>query len=424
MAKRGGDSPRGLYFGWVVLAACFLIIFMSQGARNSAGLFFKPILSDFGWSRAALALPISLSLLLFGVFQPVAGRAADRWGARWVVSFAGIATVLALGLMSRVRSLGEVYLFYGVILAIGSGGTAFAVFTPLVAKWFAERRGMAMAIATTGTSAGQLVLFPLISLAIAGWGWRWTFAGLSLLYLVVCLPLAFLLLRDPPARLPSPPGPPGRGAALRRRPPPYELPWGRCLTTRPFFLLAGSFFACGFTVTMMGVHFIPYATDRGFSPQEAAYAMALGGGLNIVGTLLAGSASDRFGRKLPLTLTYLVRGSGFFLFLLYPSLPTLYLSGMVVGLSWVATVPLTSSLTGDFFGPRNLGVLFGLVSLSHQIGSGVSSWLGGYIFDRLGSYDLAFLIAVLVLVAAGGVSYAIDERQVRAGLPAPQEARA
>lgn len=415
------SPPRHIYYGWFILAASFFILFATMTTRNSFGLFFKPILAEFGLSRAALSLPVSLSLILFGVSQPIGGLLIRRFGSRAVITFGTILTATAVLGMTWISSIWGVYFFYGLILGLGGSGNSATAFTPLVLSWFRERRGLAMSIVVSGFSIGQLVGIPLIVLLLAAVGWRSAFFWLGVILFAIIVPLCSLVIRDRPKEVGLAGGESerARGGARLIRTVPYDLPWVHCLKKAPFLLLASSFFTCGFTVTIMVVHWVPFATDVGFSLAVAASAFAVGGGLNTVGTLIVGPFSDRWGRKAPLSSVYAFRGLWFLLFILFKNEFTVWAVPMMIGLSWSATVPLTSALTGDFFGVRNVGVLFGLIYLSHQLGAGLGAWLSGYIFDLTGSYDLAFALAAYLCFQAAFIVSFIKEKELFAAPPAP-----
>ena len=410
------SAPRSrIYYGWYVIAASFLTIFFTLSLRNSFGIYFKAIIAEYGWSRAQLSLPVAVSLILFGAFQPVAGLLVVRFGARAVMTVCSLLMGIALLGMSQIDSLLGIYIFYGILLAIGGAGTSFTPITSLLANWFQERRGTAYSIASAGASIGQLVGIPLLVLLLAWAGWRGSFLWTGTVTLALLIPICLFIVRNRPEDVglaPEAEKGDGGGNRIRRR-VPYNLPWVRCLVKAPFLLLVGSFFTCGFTVTIMSVHWIPFATDVGFSTAVAATAFALGGGLNTVGTLVVGPLSDRMGRKIPLSFIYLLRGLAFLLFIPLKNDFTVWLVPMMIGLSWIATVPLTSALTGDFFGAKNVGVLFGLVTLSHQLGSGLSAWLSGYIFDLTGSYDIAFALGGYLCFQAALLVYLIKEGETQ-----------
>lgn len=421
----GKSSSGRFYYGWYILAVSFLMLFIGMTVRQSFGLFFKPILEEFQMSRAALSLPISLSLILYGASQPIGGLLIRHYGARSVIVAGTVLTAFATLGMAQINSYWGIYFFYGFLLGAGGIGNSFTAVTPLLSSWFQERRGLALSIASSGSSLGQFLLVPFLMLILALLGWRATFYWIGITLLCGIVPLCIFVIRNEPeksvtavSRTPS-----NRQSLTSTYVVPYDLPWVQCLHKTPFILLLTSFFTCGFTVTVIAVHWIPFATDMGFSAAVAATAFAVGGGLNTVGTLVAGPLSDRLGRKILLGLIYLFRGSGFLLFIFFKNDVTVWATPMIIGLSWIATVPLTSALTGDFFGPRNVGVLFGLITLSHQIGSGLSAWLSGYIFDLTGNYDLAFALAAYLCLQAAVIVFFINEKETRktivAAVPEP-----
>ena len=410
MTAETAPKPR-IYYGWYILASCFILMGIAMISRNSFGLFLKPMLEDFPVSRAALSLPISLSLILYGVSQPIGGLLIPRFGIRTVIIWGIVLTCAGFIGMSTVRSLGGIYLFAGLLVGLGGIGNSFTAFTPLIGNWFPERRGTALSIVSSGTSVGQMTLLPAFAFLIPLLGWRQTFLVTGAAFALLMMPLALFVIRDKPDETAASAAP-GRAAAPSAA--PYDLPWAQCLHKAPFVLLVTSFFTCGFTVTVMAVHWVPFATDVGFSPALAATAFAFGGGLNTVGVLVMGPLSDRLGRKAPLSCVYMFRGLGFLLFLFVKNDITVWAVPLMIGFSWIATVPLTAALTGDFFGPRNVAVLFGLVSLSHQLGAGLAAWLAGYIYDVTGSYNFAFALAGYLCFQAALLVSLIKESEVHA----------
>ena len=414
---------RSIYYGWYILAAVFLFRLFGGALRQSFGVFFKPILEELDMSRAMLSLPVALSLILFGVSQPIGGLLINRFGSRTIITIGVALTGLSTFGMSQIHTIWGVYFFYGIVLGMSGVGNSATAVSPMLTRWFEERRGLAFSIAAAGSSLGQLLIIPLLALMLAALGWRSTFFWSGAAVLAVLVPMCFFIIRNCPEDMGLTSAENGGGKKGLFRIVPYDLPWVECLHKKPFILLLSSFFTCGFTVTVIAVHWIPFASDLGFSPTLAATAFALGGALNTVGVMIIGPLSDNFGRKIPLSLVYLLRSSGFLLFIFFKNDLTFWATPMIVGLSWIATVPLTSALTGDFFGAKNVGILFGLISVSHQLGAGLSAWLSGYIYDVTGSYDLAFAMAAYLCVQAAVLVYFIDEKQTRArGMPQPQPA--
>lgn len=405
---------RKLFYGWFILLSGFASLFVAFGARMSFGLFFKSMQQDFDLSRASLSLVVSLTMLIYGLAQPLVGGLLDRYGPRVVFAFFG--TLLGAGLVGTgmVTKAWQLYLVYGLALGLGFGGVTFVTVVAMVSRWFVRKRGMAIGIATAGSSVGQFALVPLATYLLLQYGWRYAQVLMGLLVLATVIPLAIWVMKKDPSQVSC--GPDGdplfdrwsnqeEGAKV-----PATRP-GAAFGTQTFWKLAGGFFVCGFTSIMVSTHLVPHATDVGHSEVTAAFALALMGGLNFAGVLAIGSASDLVGRRIPLSLVYLTRGLSFLLIILTDQVWALYLFAMVFGLSWMATVPLTSGLVGDTFGPAYLGTIFGAISLSHQVGAALGSFLGGLSYDLTGSYNSAFFLSLGLGAVASLLSYLVDERR-------------
>ena len=225
-------SREPLYYGWFIVAACFLIVGVSAVVRNSFGLFFKPILAEFGLSRAALSLPVSFSLILFGIAQPIGGYLTGRYGARAVIALGALLTGAAILGMSRIESVWGIYLFYGVLLAAGGAGTGSAAILSLVASWFRRRSGFAISLAYSGSSIGQLVGLPLVALLLGAVVWRRAFLAVGAVYLLITLPICLGMTRNCPEEDGADGASPGPGKSA---PIPTALPGGRRFGRRPSF---------------------------------------------------------------------------------------------------------------------------------------------------------------------------------------------
>ena len=402
---------KKIYYGWFVLAGAFILVFMGMSARQSFGIFFKPMMEEFQLSRAALSLPASLSLILFGISQPIGGLMINRFGAKKVIAFGSIITTIGVLGMSQVSSIWGIYFFYGFLLGLGGTGNSFVALTPVLSNWFESRKGMALSIMSAGSSLGQLFLIPVFAFLVEMVTWRTALLYIGILFALTILPISFFIIKDNPSNNSKDPND-KKVNKIQKIPFPYDIPWVECLHKKPFILLTSSFFTCGFTITVITVHWIPFATDLNFTATTAALAFAVGGGLNTIGTLIVGPLSDKLGRKIPLSLVYAIRSLGFILFILYKNEYTLWATPLIIGLTWIATVPLTSALTVDFFGSKNVAILLGLIMLSHQLGAGLSAWLCGYIYDVTGSYNIAFMLAAYLCIQAAVIVCFINEKEV------------
>lgn len=423
MAQNQGK--KGLFYGWYVLAGCFTALFIAFGSRFTFGLFFKDILQEFSISRAELSLAVSISTIVYGIAQPLVGNLLDRYGPRVVFSLSGIVLAVGMVAMGLATASWQLYIIYGLVMGVGFGGVAFVTVSATIARWFVRRKGMAIGIATSGASVGQFVLVPVAAFILLQYGWRAAQISIGVLVFVVITPVALWVMKESPALVGC--GPDGEplergGESGSGKGPKPQLTSQRpasAFRTRAFWKLSGSFFVCGFTSLLVTTHLAAHATDMGYSQVNAAFALALLGGVNFIGVIGLGSISDKIGRRLPLSAVYFVRGLSFLLLLNQGNVIFLYLFALVFGLSWMATVPLTSAMVGDIFGPAYLGTIFGAVSFSHQVGGALGSFLAGLAFDLGGSYRAAFMMALALCMAASAFAYLLNERPMRERVQIP-----
>jgi MFS family permease len=400
---RGCGVPR-IYYGWIMLSAIMLMTFASSGSRFSFGVFMQPMSETFGWDRAQLALAASLNLLMSGLLRPIAGLLADRLGSK-AVALGGVATAaLALLITSYAQSLWQFYLAYGVLLAVGYACASPVTVTTLVGHWFFKRRSLAMSVGSTGTSLGELVTVPLAMLAVLYTGWDAAFRLIAGFMLLIVLPVGLLLLANRPSdRGLRPYGEEERPRARAIHTPSLTL--REAIRHGDFWRLSFGFFVCGFTMSFASTHFVPFAMDMGFEPMVAANALGLVGGCSIVGGLAAGYLGDRFNRKNVLATVYLLRGAAFAVLLEAHDLPSLYLASFLLGISWTSTSPLTSAITADRCGLKNLGTIFGTMFTIMPIGSAVGAYLGGYFYELAHGYEVTLAMSALSGLLAAVVVY-------------------
>lgn len=426
-----GDSARlaRIHYAWVVAAAVMLVLVAGAGLRSVFSVFIIPLEAEFKWDRTSLSLANALSLLLYGAIGPLAGRMADLWGPRAVLALAlgtlGIGTLAS----AFVSQLWHIYIASGILMALGSGGASIATASTLAARWFDKRRGLAIGLFGAAMSAGQLIVVPVAMWLTLTLGWRGSYLWLGAGLFVLILPVTFALVRNDPKEkglLPY-------GASPARSPagpvsPPAEarVPLTEAVQFPAFWLLAASFFVCGYTSTgLVGTHLIPHTAHQGFSEMTAAYALGVMGAMNILGTIASGWICDRYGRRGPLAFYYLFRGLSLFFLLMVWNVPSLHLFAAIFGLNYISTVPPTTALTASIFGRYSVGELFGWIFFSHQVGSAVAAALGGWIYDATGSYFWAFISAGILGIIAAGLALAIKEEPVTtrpspaAGIPVP-----
>ena len=411
------DRQSGVYYGWFVLSACFFATFLSVGGRTGFGVFIIDMTDEFGWSRGTISLAIAIGWLVNGASQPFLGRIYDRFGGRKTISISLLVLGVSTMMLSKTNSIWFLIVVYGIVMSVAAGGASLVTVHALLARWFYRKRGQVLAISTAGASAGALVLAPFAAYLILLVGWRMTWTVLGAIIVVLAVPLTLLLIRDDPSDVGEQPDGDGDGAeharrrrAASRRGPLEADDWRESYRSPPMWQLTGAYFVCGMTTAIISAHYVPFAIDRGASLGTAALAFGLMSGLNVVGVLGVGILSDRLSRKMLLGTVYGVRGLAYLVLLVAPGAWGLWGFAVVAGLSWIASAPLTSSLTADIYGIKNMGVLNGMATFSHQAGGALSVYLGGALYDLFGAYDVPFAIAGAMLVAASTVSFSIQER--------------
>ncbi len=403
MSEAREQEPLG---AWGVVGILFLAQAVAMGVRSTIGLLVKPWEAEFGWERAAISLTASVGFVVYGLAQAFCGRWADRVGPR--VIFAASLAVLGAGTaaVGSIVALWQAYLVFGVLIMVGVGGASSPTSAVAVARWFTRRRGLALGIVAGGSAAGQFVLLPAMAALVQATGWRMAFLVLGAGVLLVALPIVLVFLRDDPdggtERR-------ARQAAADGRP----LPVVTLARHANFWWLALSFFVCGVTTAgLIDTHLIPHAQDHHISAVTAATAFGVLSLVNMVFTMLAGAAGDRWGYKWLLGWIYAGRAVTL-VFLIFARDPLLlFVFAVAFGIVDFSTVAPTTALSTTLFGRRSAGTVFGLVALSHQIGSAVGSYAGGIIHDLTGSYTLFFLAAAIASGAAALMSWAIAEDRV------------
>jgi MFS family permease len=410
---------RPIFYGWWVVAAFSVTTFMSTGVRHAVGPFLKPIVGDLGLDRASFSAVIALSLFLYGVFMPLAGMALDRFSVRAVTTAGTLLLVVSLVLTALVRNFWEFAAVYGVLVPLGLAGTGPVIASGVVARWFSKRRGTALSVLGSASMTGMSLLVPAVTWLILTTGWRTTYMIIAAGILVIVLPLCLWVFRDSPESVGltadgALPMAGGGAVAVERR-----VRAGEALQTLAFWQLAGSFFTCGFSMSLLSAHGIPMLTDHGYSPMFASWALGVLGGSSIGFTVMLGALSDRLGRRPVLAAIYAGRVFIFAGFFLLRDNPAAILTVAVLGgITMAGTGSMTSALTADIYGRFSVSSVFGLIFLVHQTGSALGSWLAGALFESTGGYGAAYVLACGFLVCAAVVALKIDKGARRIWRPA------
>ena len=454
-------GDRRIFYGYFVVAAGSFALFVSMGARNGLGVYIEPMEADRIWdSRTAISAVIGLGTLVNALTQPFLGRLYDHYGGRVVISASllvlGLSTIIlaltgsygpefsvpiginliffSYHLFDLTNSLLFLFIIYSLIMSTASSGVSLVTVHAMLSKWFYRKRGIMLSVATAGTSFGGLLLTPFAGFLILASDWRVAWIAMGAFVLLLALPLALIIMRDSPAEVGEIPdgedseddsaGARSQRPARSREPdaPLQTRTWQDALRSAPFWQLSSAYFVCGVTTIIISAHYVPFAIDLGISPGVAALAFGFMQGLNAVGVIIVGFLSDRFSRKNLLGTIYFIRFlayvmlvvPGFAMMLWGFSIPPsigIWSFAVLAGMSWIATPPLTSSLTADIYGVRNIGTLNGLSTMSHQIGGSLSVFMAGVLYDATGAYEFPFAIAGLFLLGATLASYAVNERR-------------
>jgi MFS family permease len=398
-----------MYYGWRITATFALLVFASAGIRHAVGPFLKPIVADLQVDRASFSLVIALGLFLYGAFMPLVGALVDRLGARLVTSAGCVVLAIALVLTALCRTLWELAAVYGVLASVGLAATGPVVANAVVSRWFIARRGTAVSLLGSAAMAGMSLMVPAVAWLILTLGWRAAYIAIGVFVLVVLLPLCLIVLRDSPESLGLEPD--GVARAASTAPVTRErTPVATAATTVAFWQLAGSFFTCGFSMSLVSSHGVPMLTDHGFSPLFASWTFGVLGGGSMFFTLLLGPVSDRFGRRRVLAAIYGGRAALFAaLFLIRDNPVAMLLVAFIGGITVAGSMSMTSALTADIYGRFSVGTILGAIFLVHQTGAAIGSWAAGALFEATGGYGLVYGIACTVLVVAAFVSIRIDE---------------
>lgn len=390
-----------------VLACGATIVTLSMGVRHGFGLWLQPITQAQNWTRETFALALAIQNLVWGFTGIFAGMLADRFGAFRVIM--GGSVLYALGLMGMAYASTALLfsLSTGVLIGMAQAGTTYAVIYGVIGRNVsAEKRSWAMGVAAAAGSFGQFLMVPTEGFLISQFGWQQALVFLGMACLLM-IPLAWGL-REPAFGSAS--------APLRDQTIVQALQ--EAFKYPSFQLLMAGYFVCGFQVVFIGVHMPSYLRDKGLTPQVASYSLALIGLFNVFGTYAAGVLGQKMQKKNILAFIYFARSLAISVFLIAPLTPTsVYLFSAAMGVLWLSTVPPTNATVAQIFGVAHLSMLGGFAFFSHQIGSFLGVWLGGYLYDATGSYDIVWYISIGLGLAAAMINLPIKEAAIERKRP-------
>ena len=417
---------RRIHYAWIVAAVTFLVLLAAAGFRSTVGVFVVPLEEEFGWGRADVSLAISINLVFYGLAAPFAAAFVERMGARRVMIAGLVAVGGGAALTVVMNARWQLDLIWGLVIGSATGAISIPLSAIVATRWFDRRRGLVTGLLAASFATGNLIFLPLLAWVTSQHGWRWA-AGIVAMCAGAIIPLVMLLIRERPSDLGLLPYGATVAAPSHQRPEgnPFIRPFTilrEAVRVRDFWLLAGTFFVCGWTTNgAVQSHLIPAAHDHGITEVTAAGLLAVIGVFDIVGSTASGWLTDRADPRRLLFIYYCLRGTSLAalpLLLDGSGLP-LVAFAVVYGLDWVATVPPTVALTNTAFGRERAPVVFGWVFCSHMMGGAMAAWLAGAFREEFGDYLLAFSGAGLLGILAGFAALGIARGPRR---PEPQPA--
>ncbi len=405
------SSPR-LFYGYIIVIASFLIIFVLHGSYSTYGVFFSHLQMEFNWSRTLVSGANSLAFFFDGLFAVIAGRLTDRFGPRVVMVIAALMVGVGYSLLSQIDTAWQLYFLYGAIVGM-SMGSANVTLLSTTARWFVKRRGLMSGLVKVGTGTGMLVMPLVATWLIASYGWRDSYLILGIVSALSIVLVAQLLRRDPADKGLQPLGAPqlepgSRGLAE------MGLTLREATKTRQFWTICAVYFISWYVTRTIMVHIVPHALDMGFTAVQAASIISAIGGSSILGRVVMGAAADRVGTRRALVISFIIIAVAFSWLQLADELWALYLFAGVYGFAHGGFFALVSPLIAELMGIRAHGIILGMVLFISQIGGAIGSVLTGGIFDLTGSYQLAFQISLVLGIVGLGLASSLKPISIRA----------
>ena len=393
-ARQVPGAEPGFFYGYIVVAAAFCSMVAMYGTRSIFGVFFKPMLAEFGWTRALTSGALSLSMLVQGSLAAVMGGLSDRFGPRVVLTLSACLVGLGYLLMSRVDALWQLYLFYGVIIGVGMSGVLVPLLST-VARWFVARRNMMTGIVVAGIGISGLIAPPLSNWLVSAYDWRVSWIVLGVIVLVVGV-LAAQFLKRNPAQMERVPHDGNEGGEQVLKTGAGGFSPKEAVHTWQFWVVVAMFFCLGFCLFTILVHIVPHVTDLGISAASAANVLAVIGGVGIIGNIVLGGAGDRIGNRLVCLIGFILMVADLFWLVSVTEVWMFYLFAAILSFAIGGCTTAESPLVAALFGLRSHGLILGMVSFGFTIGGAVGPFLTGYIFDVTGSYRAAFLVCAAI----------------------------
>jgi MFS family permease len=397
-------------YAWVVLAVSFVGLLVCWGTLRTFGVFLKPLLDEFGWTRAATTGPTLVLSLMSGILGIYSGRLFDRHGPRLIIPVFG--TLMGLGyiLASQTTSLWHLYVSYGLLVGAGSA-SSYVPFVSIVSKWFKERRGMILGILISGIGVGTMIVPPMTQVLILNLGWRLSYIILGS-FLCLAMIIAGILLKLPPANK-KPQSNVEIDAESKfavQQPDNVKFSFRIALKMRDVWILFFTYLALTVSLEMTAAHIVVYAIDMNIIATVAATLLTVIGATSIIGKLAIGAISDKIGRKISIIGTLVILGLSLASLPFAGNLPALYVFAAIFGFAYGGYAPLIPAIVGDMYGMHSMGMIMGIITLGAGVGAATGPVLAGYIFDVQGSYSMAFWIAAGIALSAAFTASLLKSR--------------
>lgn len=393
VVKSTGSSR--FFYGYVIVAAVFLILLASGVVKSSYGVFLQPLISEFGWSRTVLSGASALNDIAFGILCVVSAKFYERFNPRVIVSVCGVLMGLSFFLLSQMSFPWQLYLYFGVLIALSM--SSFIAVLSTVARWFVKRRGLMTGVTLSGLCVGSTIASPVANWLIATYDWRYAYIVLGIAAAVIMVLAAQFLKRDPyqAGQLPY-----GASVVEQHASDGWGLSLSQALRTRQLWLVCGMYFVFLFCNVLVLVHIVIHGIDMGLTPANAANVLAIYGVVSIICIYLMGISGDRFGNKRTFVICFLLLAISFSWLLIAGNLWQFFVFAIILGIAYSGMQVLFSPLVAELFGLKSHGMILGIASVGGAIGAASGPLLAGYIFDETGSYRIAFMICIAVAIIA------------------------
>lgn len=407
-----------IHYAWIILFLSFIGLLAAQGIRLSFGSFIQPWEKNFSLDRGTISLISTLSFIVYGVSQPVSGKAIDKFGVRKVMSFSALFIGLNFFLLHYVTFPWQLFILYGILASIGFGGLSNVATTVIISNWFNAKRGLAFGIMEAGVGAGQMLVVPVCLFSINQLGWRNTVVNLAIFLTFIVFPILFIFLKDNPK---------DKGlkaledsdSSISNKSDEFQnavkIPFWKLAKLKEFWFLILTFFICGITTTgLMDTHLIPFSQECGFSNNVTGMAVSILAAFNVIGILLSGVLADVLDNRLMLSILYGMRAISLIILLYSHQVHLLFIFAIVFGLVDFATVVPTQFLATRYFENYSVGLILGWIFLSHQIGSALGAYIPGVFYDISGGYQFSIYMAIILCIVASILSILLPKsKEVR-----------